>query len=159
MQTREMRDGRLLYFTPQGAWLSSFLEKGVILALCRGVLVAEFAPQLIRDGERAIAAHGRCFYMVDALASDRMDASFRELLTSWLSAARERASMHVLLQSTFLELAVHVAALSTGPGVVLAYRDRSAWEDVVRAELPGFKRGPWASSCELRAMLGDGRMN
>jgi hypothetical protein len=146
MQQREMRDRSRLYSAPHGAWRSYFLEKGVILGVCRGVQVAGLAPHLIHDGECAIASYGRCLYMVDACESNRMDTQLREALTGWLSANRHCAAMHVLLRSKLLEMAVHVAALTTGRGVLVAHREASTWEEVVRRELPDFKRRPWAAT-------------
>jgi hypothetical protein len=139
-----------------GAWRSYFLEKGVILAVSRGVQVAELAPHLIHDGERAIATYGSCLYMVDACESSRMDTRLREALTGWLSANRHCATMHVLLRSNLLEMAVHVAALTTGRGVLVAHREPAPWEEVARQEIPGFKRRPWtATSLEFRDLSGE----
>jgi hypothetical protein len=152
MQKRRMEDGSTIYFEARGACRSYYLENGVVLAICRGAQVAALAAHIIADGEQTLARYGRCFYLVDAYDSSRMDTEFREAMTAWFLANRERCAVHMLVQSKLLEMAINVATLVVGREVAVVYSDIAAWEARGRGELPNFRRREWVVPDELRGL-------
>jgi hypothetical protein len=148
-----MADGSWLYFEQRGACRLWPLERGLILALCRGVQFTNLAPHVIAEGERALQRYGRCVYLVDAYDSTRMDTAFRETMTAWFKVNRERATVHMLLQSKLLEMAVNVARLTLGRNTAVAHSNPEDWEHFGRSELPSFKRRRWETPPELRELF------
>ncbi|WP_437969401.1 hypothetical protein WMF04_08925 [Sorangium sp. So ce260] len=140
MEKRKIQDRSWLYVDCLGIMRSYELDKGLMLYVCRGVQLGEFAPHVIADGERQIQQSQRCIYMVDALESNRMDTAFRDQMTEWLKKNSPRAEAHLLIRSMLLKMAVNVANLLIGTTVTHAYSDIEAWEAVGQRTIPWFKR-------------------
>ncbi|WP_438022604.1 hypothetical protein [Sorangium sp. So ce233] len=142
MNRRKIEDKSWLYVDDRGVMRSYELGQGMMLYVCRGLQIGEFAPHVIEDGERQIQEFKRCIYMVDALESNRMETDFRDQMTEWLKKNSQRAEAHLLIRSMLLKMAVSVANLVIGAATTHAYTDVAAWEAVGQRAIPGFKRRP-----------------
>ncbi|AGP34703.1 hypothetical protein BE04_30230 [Sorangium cellulosum] len=142
MKKQRIEDQSWLYVDYRGVMRSYELGKGLMLYVCRGLQIGEFAPHVIADGERQIQQFQRCIYMVDALDSPRMDTDFRDQMTEWLKKNCPRAEAHLLIRSRLLQMAVNVANLLIGASMTHAYSDVAAWEGVGRRTIPWFRRRP-----------------
>jgi len=112
---------------------------GVVHSTVRGVQSADFAELVIAEGEAQIRRHKRVVFLVDARDSRQMTTEFRERMTAWFRAHKPEATVHMLLHSKLLEMALNLANLAIGAAAAKAYSSEAAWEAEARKEVPGFK--------------------
>ncbi|NUP11113.1 MAG: hypothetical protein HOW73_34140 [Polyangiaceae bacterium] len=140
METRQLEDGCRLYIDGTSELHARELGRGVLVHSSLGPAPGVFAKVVIDDGERMLKTFGRCVFMVDAFESKRMSTEFREQMTKWLTANRDRVRVHILLDSKLMEMAINVANLVIGTVTARAYSDVAAWEKAGASEHPGFRR-------------------
>jgi hypothetical protein len=148
MNVRRLDDGSAVYFDAQGLIQSFPAESGVVHHARRGIIGAPFAPHVIADCERALKDFGRCILMVDGYETKMHTTEFRELLTDWFRA-HEKATVHMLIRSRMLEMALNVANMVMGVGRARAYYAVDEWEAQGQQAWPSFRRRPIAPPADF----------
>jgi len=139
MNVRRLDDGSALYIDAQGLIQSFPAGNGVVHHARRGIIGAPFAKYVIADCERELGASGRCILMVDGYETKMHTTEFRELLTDWFRK-HESATVHMLIRSRMLEMALNVANMVMGVGRARAYYSVEDWEAAGKKLLPSFRR-------------------
>lgn len=143
-----LADESLLWHDAQGLNLIYDFGRGVALHVRRGIISGKFAQTVIKDGERHLAESGRFVLMVDGAEARMHTTDFRETMTSWFRA-HEAATVHMLIRSKVLEMALNVANLALGNRRARAYFDVNLWEAAGRGFVPSFERRPLSLPPEL----------
>lgn len=136
-------DGSFVVTGKHGRLQVCDLGGGVLQHIQVGVAGEEFAEYVILDGKRVIEQHGRCVFFVDSLESTRMTTEFRDQVTDFFRRNRATVTVHILLRSKLLEMAVNVANLVVGMTTCTAYSKVEDWEAAGRREVLGFRRRPF----------------
>ena len=68
-----------------------------------------------------------------------MTTEFREGMTAWFAGHKDVGTVHMLLHSKLLEMALNLANLATGTATARAYASLAAWEAAGQKEVLGFK--------------------
>lgn len=144
MDIQNLEDGSRWYADDMGMLHSYTLGKGVVVHVCKGVSSEALAKPILEDGERQLREFGRCVFMVDASESRRMTTEFRDKVTGWLGAHKERVVAHLLIRSKLMEMAINVANLVIGGATARAYSSADEWKRAGIAELPTFRTRPAA---------------
>jgi hypothetical protein len=141
MQITELPDRSMLYVGARAAMQCHDLGRGVVLHVCTGTPDGEFVQYVIGDGEKQLAKHGRCLFMVDTYDSKSVTSDFRDGVGPWFRAHRSDAQAHLLIRSKLIEMAVNVTNLVM-QAAFKVYSDPAEWEAVARRELGVFRRRP-----------------
>jgi hypothetical protein len=141
VNVRRLRDGSTLYYDAQGVNQVHDLGQGVALHVRRGIMSGAFAKHVMEDGERHIRASGRFVLMVDGVETRIHTTEFREKMTAWFRA-HETATVHMLIRSRLVEMALNVANLVMGNTRANTYFNVETWESVGRKHVPSFARRP-----------------
>jgi hypothetical protein len=149
MNSRNLDDGSVLHYDPQGMMQVHDFGRGVSLHVRRGIMTADFAKPVIADGERQLRTSGRYVLMVDGSETKMHTTEFREIMTAWFRH-HEGAVVHMLIKSRMLEMALNVANLMLGDGRARAYFNPDIWESIGRQEVPSFIRRPLTPPADLK---------
>lgn len=149
MNSRNLDDGSVIHFDPQGIVQIHDFGRGVSLHVRRGIMTLDFARHVIEDGERHIRTSGRYVLMVDGAETKMHTTEFREIMTGWFHK-HDAAVVHMLIKSRMLEMALNVANLVLGDGRARAYFNPEVWESIGRQEVPSFIRRPLSLPADLR---------
>jgi hypothetical protein len=147
MKTKRLPDGSVVYVDPQGIMQVHDFGGGVSLHVRRGIMTGDFAPYVIQDGERQIQKYGRFVLMVDGVEAKMHTTEFREAMTTWFRD-HETGTVHMLIRSKMLDMALTVANLALGSARAKAYVEVDVWEAVGRREARTFKRMPLVSTAD-----------
>jgi hypothetical protein len=149
MNSRNLDDGSVLYYDPQGLMQVHDFGRGVSLHVRRGIMTADFTKPVIEDAERQLRNNGRFVLMVDGSETKMHTTEFREIMTAWFRQ-HDNAHVHMLIKSRMLEMALNVANLVLGDGRARAYFNPDVWESIGRQEVPSFIRRPLTVPPDLR---------
>jgi hypothetical protein len=141
MQIRELPDRTTLYLSERGAMQAHDLGRGIVLHVSTGILDGEFVQYVIGDGEKQLAKHGRCVFMVDTYDGKSVTSDFRDGVGAWFRAHRSDVQAHLLIRSKLIEMAVNVTNLVL-KSAFQVYSDPREWEAVARRDLGIFRRRP-----------------
>lgn len=141
MKISRQDDGSFLYFDSGSLMQVHDFGNGASLHVRRGVMTEHFAPYVIEDGERQIHKAGRFVLMVDAVDVKMHTTEFRDLTTEWFRS-HDSASVHMLIRSRMLEMAINVANLVMGVQRAKAYYEPEVWAAACKQEAPSFERRP-----------------
>ena len=133
-----MGEHSIFYYSERCLMQSWALGKGVVLFKVRGLQSEEFAPLILEEGQRQLTQFNRVVYFVDARESRQMTTEFREQMTAWFAAHKEVATVHMLLHSKLLEMALNLANLATGTATARAYANLASWEAAGQKQVLGF---------------------
>jgi hypothetical protein len=139
MNVRRLDDGSTLYSDGQGLIQSFPAANGVVYHVRRGIIGGEFVKYVIADCERALGTAGNCVLMVDGAETKMHTTEFRDALTQWFRK-HEAATVHMLIRSRMLEMALNVANMVMGNSRAKVYYDAAEWEAAGRQVLPSFAR-------------------
>jgi hypothetical protein len=93
----------------------------------------------LQEAEVQLRRFNRVVFFVDARESRQMTTEFREQMTAWFAAHKQVATVHMLLHSKLLEMALNVANLATGTATARAYANLASWEAAGQKEVLGFR--------------------
>jgi hypothetical protein len=141
MQILELPDRTTLYLSERGAMQTHDLGHGIVLHVSTGILDGEFVQYVVGDGEKQLAKHRRCVFMVDTYDGKSVTSDFRDGVGAWFRAHRNDVEAHLLLRSKLIEMAVNVTNLVM-KSAFKVYSDPREWEAVARRDLGTFRRRP-----------------
>jgi hypothetical protein len=136
---RRLGENSVFFCDERCSMQSWYLGKGVVLSTVRGLQSDELAPLILEEAEAQLRRFNRVVFFVDARESRQMTTAFREQMTAWFAAHKEVATVHMLLHSKLLEMALNLANLATGTATARAYANLASWEAAGQKEILGFK--------------------
>jgi len=153
LESRPAAGGETLLITERGLVQIAEFDRGVSRHTCVGAQGGPMAKAVIAVGERALARHGRCVYMVDNWDGSLMETAFRETMTEWLQANAPNVLVHMLLRSKLLEMGLALANLVLRNRSTFSYSAIAEWEDAGRRESgrEDFRRVPIEIPADLTA--------
>ncbi len=141
--SREIQFDRSILFTsPGGAALVSFLAPGVLLLTGAGGYQPTAAEGPMPDMDQEIARAGKLVLFLNMLDRERLSGGSREMWLPWLKRHHGKIETHVLVRSKLLDMAMTVMAIVGGGVTLKSYSSPDEFVKAIARVVPGFTRLP-----------------
>jgi hypothetical protein len=131
-------DGSLLLSKSGCSSRFALLKPGVALVTTSGVGDDEIDFMMLDEIERALVRDGKLKLFCDMTGLKRMSPNIRDRAVAWGKKNSDKLTVHLLIGSKLVEMALSVLAMLVGGGLTKTYSDRGTFIALLRNEVPGF---------------------
>jgi|SRR6478735_9937091 len=141
VERKVLGDGAILFSTSQSITRVERIASGVILCTSVGRSVVTLDEAVMEELERDVAAARSVVMFCDLRGLTRMDLATREKAAAWGRKHHGKLTVHVLVTSKLVELALSVISMVVGTPVQF-YARESGFLAAVQKQVPAVRSLP-----------------